>query len=140
MFGQWSYCWVYFVTEGTPSSLVPKGGACFVRSRRVAPMSVQVTALVMCDSVTVTVVSRRPHVLVCHLAWNLPSMVPCRQPIPLVFPPGVFVTHVYIQFAAAISSLTCSCAKGNAKAVFTHNDRISDIVIVLSSIVPRVLV
>ena len=36
--------------------------------------------------------------------------------------------------------LTCRCAKGNAKAVFSHNDRISDIVIALSFIVPRVLV
>ena len=35
--------------------------------------------------------------------------------------------------------LTCWCAKGNAKEVFSHNDSISDIVIALSSIVPRVL-
>ena len=36
--------------------------------------------------------------------------------------------------------LTCWCAKENAKAVFSHNDRISDIAIALSSIVPRVLI
>ena len=36
--------------------------------------------------------------------------------------------------------LTCWCAKGNAKEVFSHNDSISDTVKVLSSIVPRVLV
>ena len=36
--------------------------------------------------------------------------------------------------------LTCWCAKGNAKDVFSHNDSISDIVIALSSIVPTVLV
>ena len=36
--------------------------------------------------------------------------------------------------------LTCWCAKGNAKEVFSHNDSISDIVKALSSIVPRVLV
>ena len=95
MFGQWSYCWVHFVTEGTPSSLVPKGGACFVRSRRVAPMSVQVSVLVMCQSP-----APRPGL---SPGPGFAEHVTVPATTSSGFPPGVFVTEVYIYFAAAIS-------------------------------------